>query len=464
MKKIWCVIFFFMVSIFGFGYEPGKPIPASNLIPVCKDGKWGFINDIGQIVINFQFQEAGPFSEGMAKVKIADKWGYIDEAGKLAIEQRFEDAWSFAEGVAGVLINNKYGFIDRTGKVIIEPQYIAASSFSEGLAAVALTEDDDKPNWGYIDKSGQSVIRPNGALGLPFQEGLAPVKQNGKLGFINKSGNPVFTLPYSDAKASTFSEGLAALRIGSKWGFIDKTGTIIIPIIFQMAGDFSEGLAQVQLNDKSGFINSAGKVIITFQFECVQDFSDGLAAVCKNGQWGVIDRKGRWVIAPIYERISVLKNHVALASIDHSTLLIDSKGNKVLLAQLTIPKRGSVDGRGWHNYIEIIGEEYPKIEPPIMETNPPIRVMGKIKPPKLLKSVDPLYPIEARISGVEGDVILEVITDIRGRIESAKVLKSIPLLDEAAVEAVRFWVYEPLIIEGTPRRAIFMVTVNFNLK
>jgi protein TonB len=90
-----------------------------------------------------------------------------------------------------------------------------------------------------------------------------------------------------------------------------------------------------------------------------------------------------------------------------------------------------------------------------------IRVVGDLRPPRLIKEVAPVYPPEARQAGVEGIVILEAQTDIYGRIQSAKILRSIPMLDTAALEAVRQWVYEPLLINGKPRPAVFTVTVRF---
>ncbi|MDP2915400.1 MAG: energy transducer TonB, partial [Candidatus Aminicenantes bacterium] len=91
----------------------------------------------------------------------------------------------------------------------------------------------------------------------------------------------------------------------------------------------------------------------------------------------------------------------------------------------------------------------------------PVRAIGEIKPPRLIKQVDPIYPEIARLAGVEGVVILEAETDIYGRVRNTKVLRSIPLLDQAAIDAVKQWVYEPLMIEGKPRGGIFTVTVRF---
>lgn len=93
----------------------------------------------------------------------------------------------------------------------------------------------------------------------------------------------------------------------------------------------------------------------------------------------------------------------------------------------------------------------------------PVRALGEIKPPRLIKRVEPIYPEIARQAFVEGIVILEVVTDINGRVQNVKVLRSIPLLDQAAIDAVRQWVYEPRVIDGKPRAMIFTTTVTFTL-
>ncbi len=91
------------------------------------------------------------------------------------------------------------------------------------------------------------------------------------------------------------------------------------------------------------------------------------------------------------------------------------------------------------------------------------RVLGESAPPKLIKMVDPVYPEIASQSKVEGIVVLEATTDIYGRVANIRVLNSVPLLDQAAIEALRQWVYEPAIINGQPRAVTFTVTMKFNL-
>ncbi len=87
----------------------------------------------------------------------------------------------------------------------------------------------------------------------------------------------------------------------------------------------------------------------------------------------------------------------------------------------------------------------------------------KVKPPKLVREVQPVYPKEAAKAGVEGVVIMEATTDTFGRIAAVKILRSIPLLDQAAVDALKQWVYEPMVIDGKPHPVVFTVTMRFNL-
>jgi len=83
------------------------------------------------------------------------------------------------------------------------------------------------------------------------------------------------------------------------------------------------------------------------------------------------------------------------------------------------------------------------------------------KPPKKIKDVNPRYPTEARRARVQGIVILEAIIDIKGKVTNVRVLRSIPALDEAAIEAVKQWEYEPTLLEGQPVPIVMTVTVNF---
>jgi len=69
----------------------------------------------------------------------------------------------------------------------------------------------------------------------------------------------------------------------------------------------------------------------------------------------------------------------------------------------------------------------------------PMRVGGPIQPPVKIKDVKPVHPAEAQRAGIQGAVIVEIVIDETGRVSKASILRSIPMLDEAALEAVRQW-------------------------
>ncbi len=100
---------------------------------------------------------------------------------------------------------------------------------------------------------------------------------------------------------------------------------------------------------------------------------------------------------------------------------------------------------------------------PTPEPASPVRVGGRIKEPKKLRHVAPVYPEIARQARVQGVVILEATISPQGHVTSVKVLRGIPLLDAAAVEAVRQWVYAPTLLNGVPVPVIMVVTVDFRL-
>ena len=105
----------------------------------------------------------------------------------------------------------------------------------------------------------------------------------------------------------------------------------------------------------------------------------------------------------------------------------------------------------------------PPPPPPPPVTRAPVRVGGDVKAPALIERVQPEYPELARRAKVEGVVILEAIVDRHGHVEDVRVLRSIPLLDRAAVDAVRHWRYSPLLVSGRPESFIVTVTINFSV-
>jgi len=97
-----------------------------------------------------------------------------------------------------------------------------------------------------------------------------------------------------------------------------------------------------------------------------------------------------------------------------------------------------------------------------LPTDQPFFVSGK-KVPKLIKQVKPEYHQEALAARVQAMVIVEARTDIYGMVSQARIISGHPLFNEAALAAVRQWLYEPYIVDGIPRPIYFTVSISFGL-
>jgi len=94
-----------------------------------------------------------------------------------------------------------------------------------------------------------------------------------------------------------------------------------------------------------------------------------------------------------------------------------------------------------------------------------VKVVGSVKPPKLLKTVNPVYPEKAKKENVKGTVVLAARTDVQGNVKAVLLLHGTPdeTLNQAAAEAVKQWKYEPFILNGKAHEIVFTVTVRFAL-
>ena len=259
------------------------------------NGKWGFINSGGNIVIKPTFNEVFEFHEGIGLVRtgaivdtakaaffgLAGRWKYIDPKGRIVIEK--PEGGYFSEGIAPVCVQGKwkvlpgdgtitfelekFGGINKKGEMIIPAKYGFLDYFSEGLAVFSQEPLGLDPNakYGYLDPTGAVVIEPVYESACAFSEGLALVSVSGKMRFINGVGETVFPPQYEGAQS--FREGLAAATKNGEWGYIDKLGRFVIPPKFNIAEQFSEGYAAVIVQGKIGYINTKGDYAIKPRFE-----------------------------------------------------------------------------------------------------------------------------------------------------------------------------------------------------
>jgi len=166
--------------------------PVSKLMADGK-AKFGFIDIGGKAVVDFQYDWAEQFFDGLAMVVKDGKYGYIDNRGEVVIPLQFDGADHFSEGMAAIEVNGRWGFINTNGKIIIEPQYLSRSwgspmVFCEGLAAVRT-----ETGTGFINKNGEIVVPAVYSAVGDFADGLATVGSLGHPGYVNSHGKIVWS-------------------------------------------------------------------------------------------------------------------------------------------------------------------------------------------------------------------------------------------------------------------------------
>jgi WG containing repeat len=245
----------------GFSTSIAEP---SGLWVVTLNGKQGFINKSGHLVIPAQFKIAWGFSEGLAPVWAEDgRAGYIDTSGKVVIPAQFDSVRGFRQGMAEVELGGRWSFIDKTGRFVVPPTFGQTQGFSEDYAAFEI-----QGKWGFLDARWMVAIAPDYDRVGNFSEGLAGAFKDGKCGFIDKAGKVV--VPFGFIDCGTFSGGMAPVKTepGGHYGYIDKAGRWLIP---------------------------------PTHFDSAMPFDKGFAAVAQDGKWGLIDVTGLFVLQPQFD-------------------------------------------------------------------------------------------------------------------------------------------------------------------
>lgn len=178
-------------------------------------------------------REIKRFSEGLAAIKIGNVFGYIDTMGQMIIEPKYKTVGHFNGGVAWA--KNQYGrvgYINELGEWILEPIFLMGENYDKesGLARVKTSQ-----GWGYIDTNNQFDNLGVTTDFFSFYDGLAINRENGKVGFIDRTGSWVIEPIYE--AAHKFKNGFARVRINDKWGIINENGDWLVEPKYDQIGD-----------------------------------------------------------------------------------------------------------------------------------------------------------------------------------------------------------------------------------
>ncbi len=278
-------------------YDDVKPFK-DDFATVNKSGKWVFITRAGE---QLPYDEIGPFIDGFASVRTRNRYAYVS---KYFVE--YDSVKPFSNQKAIVYKNGKYGIVGKNTIEVVPPQYDYIDNFSNSRAKI---KKDGQ--YGYLDENGAVSVPPTYDEAFAYSNDIARVKKNKKYGFIETDGKLIGELEYADAR--DFKEGLALVKINQKYGYINTNGKVKIVPMYLDGRDYVEGFAQVKdTNNKWVYINKEG---LQMPFDEIFPLTDSMALVRKIDKYGFIDAKGKVAIPGIYDEASNFRNGLAYVQI-----------------------------------------------------------------------------------------------------------------------------------------------------
>lgn len=333
-------------SEFGRNYSELGKFDKQGLAFVSQKGKWGIINSKAKIIVKPIYDASSYFTEVdgkyIASVGLNKKYGFIDNNGNTIIDFKFDNARNFANGLAPVKVKDKWGFINIKGEFVIPPQYDNAQGFGfeifnkDNAFVMVKYNDDDQiiKKWGIIDKAGNWVLKPkyqsNAFNGLIYQPEINPYGHRiinassgdaPKKGIVDRDDKVIVPAEYQELRLYDFQKHEGQIftiefKKDDKWGLMDVNGATITSKLYDGISrkSYWNDSAVVKIGNKFGFINSQGEEFIKPQFDLADNFDEnGFAKVVVGGKIGIIDVKGNFIIKPQFDndlcKVMILDNY-----------------------------------------------------------------------------------------------------------------------------------------------------------
>ncbi len=258
-------------------FDGGTPFNEEVAVVRDADGKLSLINKKGEALIanlstlnKFNVVLTGVMSDGLIRFKTDEgKWGYVDKGGKIVIEPKFNACENFSNGMARVLTdNNEFKIIDKKGAQVFKgEEETSYMPFSENRVSFKKYKDN-KSYVGITDLKGKTIIRDDKYMGIGMQAaGLFAVKNDeNDWGVINAKEETVGELRFKFSEAPIISKsGTVITKSGKDLKMYTKKGTLVTSLDdYNLVFPISSGkfiAVKKNGNGKFELINESGKVV-----------------------------------------------------------------------------------------------------------------------------------------------------------------------------------------------------------
>ena len=277
-------------------------LPSCNRVLVAVNGRFGYTDLHGNVIVPPTYPHASNFFENRAVVAVViDSFflqcTFIDTLGNFLFSPVYQNAMPFSGGYAPVRRYDRWGIIDTLGQEVLPTIYEQISTpdhgtlFAGDADGMALFTIDNAKSHG-VERLTPFDYYP---LSRVFDNRIG-VSRNSKNGFLDLKGNEIIPCIYDEV--GVFNMGRTPVRIGEHYGIVDTLGNIILPVEYDdisTKGEkyvYHDSLALVERNGLLGFVDLDGHFVIPLRFKEAYHFSQGLAPVLFNGGWGYINTHG----------------------------------------------------------------------------------------------------------------------------------------------------------------------------
>jgi hypothetical protein len=353
------------------------------------DGKFGLCRYLNratkQEIIPARFERGMPFSEGLAAVSTGGRFGYIDERGEVVIEPRFDYAGDFSHGLAEVLVGDKVGIINRKGEMVVSPMFQRAIPLTKDVIIAVegtwkfeplrghLESYDGLVNSGLYHVTGYWIRKPDLKYIRPFDREnggaiWARERDSDGYGLLSSSGEWIVQPQYEYAGWLMDERAIVRKPVGGALlsGAVDPKGQLVVPLQSWALSYWRNGMgvANDYQGGKQALIDTNGKLIGGRWFDRVKRAEQGdISKVLIDGRWVGLDRAGTIVANPDNGRVLAnCPNGVRVISVDEKVQIIDAAGQPTtpylfepLVQRWTCDKPFSIQLNGLWGFVGVDG-------------------------------------------------------------------------------------------------------------
>lgn len=219
--------------------------------------------------------------------------GFIDSSGRMAVPPQYDEAGPFAEGLSVVSRNDTVFYVNKAGENPFPVTYSAAGPFRHGMAPVKRLG-----RWHFINRQGQVISRDYDEIG-ELSGDVYVVKTGGLYGALNSYGQSLIEPSFE--KLGDFTNGFAYYTQGTKYGFVDVSGDVQRAVYEWISAFGNDGLAIVRRDQKYGLLNAAGRVVLAEQYDKVLRAAGGVYIVVNGSQYGFYSAEGCFLTPLAYD-------------------------------------------------------------------------------------------------------------------------------------------------------------------